>query len=424
MRQLENSKTEALNALQKFQSQLAAQRKIRAKELEERRNEAKYDTPRCPCLASSPLITCSLPLPPPSQFPPFSSPSASNARRMEEWRKQREQKRAEMAAEVTTSTLTLKPHAHARPLPSLSLLSTFSQLRGDLTAEQEQQLLEQLQASQGQSEQLRAASLERERRATTLEEAFVQIRQATGVTTLDEMVEKFMGQGANKKALEDEKAEAERRLARVKAAQEEAEREFAEMKASGVGNTELSREVQDRKEREIVSARAQLKVNKSACDRLEGVLVAVRQGAVGLAQRLAPFAVLDDGPTDLEADGEVAKGDKDDDDDLSAAGGERPDPKTQDTLRSLRSSERILVKMLEAMAGPLSASAGAGAPVAPGSARGSVRGSARGGLGTDMRSGRLEDTLGKPINTHLLGVSACVCCCLFVSALSCPCCVR
>ena len=64
MRQLENSKTEALNALQKFQSQLAAQRKIRAKELEERRNEAKYDTPRCPCLASSPLITCSLPLPP------------------------------------------------------------------------------------------------------------------------------------------------------------------------------------------------------------------------------------------------------------------------------------------------------------------------------------------------------------------------
>lgn len=237
----------------------------------------------------------------------------------------------------------------------------------------------------------------------------MQIRQATGVTTLDEMVEKFMGQGANKKALEDEKAEAERRLARVKAAQEEAEREFAEMKASGVGNTELSREVQDRKEREIVSARAQLKVNKSACDRLEGVLVAVRQGAVGLAQRLAPFAVLDDGPTDLEADGEVAKGDKDDDDDLSAAGGERPDPKTQDTLRSLRSSERILVKMLEAMAGPLSASAGAGAPVAPGSARGSVRGSARGGLGTDMRSGRLEDTLGKPINTHLLGVSACVC---------------
>ena len=34
----------------------------------------------------------------------------------------------------------------------------------------------------------------------TLEEAFLQIRQATGVSTPDEMVEKFLNQGANKKA--------------------------------------------------------------------------------------------------------------------------------------------------------------------------------------------------------------------------------
>ena len=64
MRQLENSKQEALQGLHKYQAQLAASRKQRAKELAERRQEA------------------------------------SNARRMEEWRKQREAKRAEMAAEV------------------------------------------------------------------------------------------------------------------------------------------------------------------------------------------------------------------------------------------------------------------------------------------------------------------------------------
>lgn len=64
MRQLENSKQEALQGLHKYQTQLAASRKQRAKELAERRQEA------------------------------------ANARRMEEWRKQREAKRAEMAAEV------------------------------------------------------------------------------------------------------------------------------------------------------------------------------------------------------------------------------------------------------------------------------------------------------------------------------------
>ena len=64
MRQLENSKQEALQGLHKYQAQLAAARKQRAKELAERRQEA------------------------------------SNARRMEEWRKQREAKRAELAAEV------------------------------------------------------------------------------------------------------------------------------------------------------------------------------------------------------------------------------------------------------------------------------------------------------------------------------------
>jgi len=267
-------------------------------------------------------------------------------------------------------------------------------------------MLRELQQREGQSEQLRQASKERARKAMTLEQAFMQIRQvrlvcldrrgcfgswayllrrlvvvvrykrltgtillgfhtqATGVTTLDEMVAKFMGQGANKTALEDEKAEAERRLARIKEQKREAEDQFAELKvrtrfivlllltsrpavllavllaflfafllafllgrfracccvpmplakgdnvrclvvrvqASDLGGTELSRERIANYESEITAARAQLKVSKAACERLEGVLVAVRQGAAGLAQRLAPFDFLDDGPAKPGAD--------------------------------------------------------------------------------------------------------------------------
>ena len=307
MRQLENSKQEALQGLHKYQTQLAASRKQRAKELAERRQEA------------------------------------ANARRMEEWRKQREAKRAEMAAE----------------------------LRGDLTAEQEQEMLRQLQKREGESEQLRQASKERARKAMTLEQAFMQIRQATGVTTLDEMVAKFMGQGANKKALEDEKAEAERRLARIKEQKKAAEDEFAQLKASDLGGTELSRERIAKYEAEISTARAQLKVSKAACERLEGVLVAVRQGAVGLAQRLAPFDFLDEGPTEKKAI----------DDDDSSESNASDAKSSRDTLENLMASERKLVRMLQAMSAASVVGLNGTAP-APGASQGAAGGT--GGSGADL----------------------------------------
>ena len=43
---------------------------------------------------------------------------------------------------------------------------------------------------------------------------------------------------------------------------------------------------------EILGAKAELKLNRATCDRLEKSLVAVRQGAKGLAQRLEPFKDL------------------------------------------------------------------------------------------------------------------------------------
>jgi hypothetical protein len=89
--------------------------------------------------------------------------------------------------------------------------------------------------------------------------------------------------------LEVEKREAEARLARAKQKGEDMNQAMIEMKASGIGGTELNREVYDKLAEEILGAKAALKVNKASSDRLEAVLVAIRQGAMGLAQRLAPF---------------------------------------------------------------------------------------------------------------------------------------
>ena len=232
LRQLEQGKTEAVAELQDTLKKLAQERKVRSQELQGRQREAE------------------------------------NAKRMEQWRLDRERQKAELHAE----------------------------LRGDLSKEEEERLIQKLKAREGQSAKLKAASLDRTKKALTLEDAFAQIRQATGVTSLEEMVDKFLGQSANKEALLEEKAQAEKDLKDVVKAKQGAQKKFADMKAqvaqSGIGGAELNRDIYDKLDEEILGAKAELKMNRSAADRLERVLVSVQQGSLGLRQRLEPFKDL------------------------------------------------------------------------------------------------------------------------------------
>ena len=262
MRQLEGGNQAALESLREHEEKFKTERVTRERELSKMRQEA------------------------------------ANARRMEEWRCKREQERLDLQAE----------------------------LRGDLNADEEKQLIQDLKNSEEEAANLQKEGRTAENKVLTLEDAFQQIRQATGVRDLDEMVEKFLGQGENRKALELEKDEAEARLAGIKEKRVQAEAEFTEMKASGIGGTELNREIYDKLDDEILESKQSLKVNTAALTRLDSVLVAVRQGAIGLQQRLAPFQGL----LDYE-------------DELSI-------PKTGiESLDLLLQCEMKLVKMLEAM---------------------------------------------------------------------------
>jgi hypothetical protein len=93
-----------------------------------------------------------------------------------------------------------------------------------MTAEDEQNMVRQIQDQERQAHVVQAQARERAQKALTLEEAFFQIRQSTGVNTLEEMVEKFIGQSGNKTALEEEKVEAEGRLTKAKSQLEKVER--------------------------------------------------------------------------------------------------------------------------------------------------------------------------------------------------------
>lgn len=98
-----------------------------------------------------------------------------------------------------------------------------------------------------------------QRQVAAMEATFARIRQATGVNTLEEMVLKLANQSTNHTTLEEEKREAESKLARAKEARQSEDTRFSYMKASGVGNTELNRDISDKLNNDIQEYRVEVR---------------------------------------------------------------------------------------------------------------------------------------------------------------------
>lgn len=109
---------------------------------------------------------------------------------------------------------------------------------------------------------MRAQNEIQQRQVATMEAIFARIRQATGVNTLEEMVLKLANQSTNHTTLEEEKREAESKLARAKEARQSEDTRFSYMKASGVGNTELNRDISDKLNNDIQEYRVEVSMNK------------------------------------------------------------------------------------------------------------------------------------------------------------------
>merc|ERR1712072_1157604 len=196
----------------------------------------------------------------------------------------------------------------------------------------EQKLMDKLNAKKEELKGLRKAHDALEREFNQLDEDFAEVRKVTGVNSLAEVVEKIKKQKENKKQLVLEKRDADSRLAGAKQMREKLEKRFSELRASGIGTTEMNRDVADDLEKDIDTARAELKTTTQDCERLEGTLIGLRTGAVGLYERLIPyFNLLEDQP-DL-----IKKG--------------APDAKTIETAEALVLSEAMLVKMIELLGG-------------------------------------------------------------------------
>lgn len=169
-----------------------------------------------------------------------------------------------------------------------------------------------------------------------LEEEFIHIKQATGVNSLPEMVEKFATFKEHRDRLLLERKEAEERLSSAKKSLELVHEKFDRVKAAGFGDTELNRGIIKNIEEEIEKERSEGKIVKSTNAKLESELVGLRQGGMGLYQRLIAFH-----PTLLDGDAP----------DLSESVTASAIQAAHETLEMLKVTEQILGKMLDSIGG-------------------------------------------------------------------------
>jgi chromosome segregation ATPase len=169
------------------------------------------------------------------------------------------------------------------------------------------------------------------------EEAFMHIKRATGVNDLAEMVEKLTNHQEQRNRLQCERKDAEDRLKSSKLSFEETQKKFAALKANGIGeDLELNRDVIIGIKAKIEEEQAEGKVLRSINTRLEAVLVGLRQGGMGLYQRILPFhASLLDGDAPIlkeSATGSVV--------DLA-----------NDTLEMLKTTQQVIGKIVNVIGG-------------------------------------------------------------------------
>jgi len=214
----------------------------------------------------------------------------NKATQMEIWRKQREAVRSEMAAE----------------------------LAGDLSKEQEDMLLKTLTDKQVAFQRLQLERRQREERAASLQEAFNKIKTATGITTLNEMAEKFLSQPTQRAQLAKEKADAETKLNNAKDAYEKAQKEYNDLRASGAssvaaavavsavihnnpGNDEFelqqssslySNSSSAQIKQKIETTKQEIKSLTTICDRISHTINSVHQGVEGIEDILGNFRSL------------------------------------------------------------------------------------------------------------------------------------
>lgn len=169
-----------------------------------------------------------------------------------------------------------------------SNLSLHKQLAGEDKAEIER-LHRSIRDKKSQLKDLKHSMENTTAKLGELEGSFLHLKQATGVNSLAEMISKISTHDENHKQLRREKKDAEDRLFAAKATLSSDEEAFKRMKSLGFGDTELNRDVINGIKNDILDEKSESKIVQSTNARLEVLLLGLRQGGIGLYNRLLPY---------------------------------------------------------------------------------------------------------------------------------------
>ncbi|XP_041099409.1 coiled-coil domain-containing protein 151 isoform X1 [Polyodon spathula] len=137
-----------------------------------------------------------------------------------------------------------------------------------------------------QSTEAQRSGVEEENTVTTFEEAFERIKEATGVTNTQEVVERFVSQGDTQRHLELLKAENEKTLERLKEEREKLRADFQEMKYSGEAKLSSGQQMLEEFASHLREEEKRRDEARERLDRLSRVLSTVRAGVEHLRDKL------------------------------------------------------------------------------------------------------------------------------------------
>ena len=123
----------------------------------------------------------------------------------------------------------------------------------------------------------------------SLEDTLTQIEQTTGVISITEIVNKMRNHDEYLLRLTKEKMGAEERLKCAKSSFAKDQDALAQLKTQGMSTTELNREILNDIKASIAAEKSGGKIVMSTIKRLENLLIGLRQGGIGLYNRLLPF---------------------------------------------------------------------------------------------------------------------------------------
>jgi len=143
-----------------------------------------------------------------------------------------------------------------------------------------------LQQDDANDQKSQLSGEEQERKISTYEEAMAKIKDATGVSDIQEVVQRFLSQGETQKHLDQLKLSNEKTVLRLKEEKEKLQKEFEEMKYSGEAKMSSGQRLLEEHQDKLKEAEQKFDETKARQERTSHILVDVKAGVEHLADKL------------------------------------------------------------------------------------------------------------------------------------------